>query len=313
MRLPATGRVFGLGLSKTGTSSLNEALTRLGIPSIHYPSDARTEAQLRAGDFRLDILEVDGGGYRGATDIPIAPFYRELDAAWPGSRFVLTVRGKTEWLRSVELHWRLMMEWWHGLPDFQRFQRFVSEAAYGAVEFDRARFAEAYDAHVAGVLSHFRGRPDDLLVLDVCGGEGWQELCAFLRCPAPGTPFPRANEWMHLLLEASREIDAIVPPGRTFVLVDEAGFGRDFAPGRRRRPFLERDGEYWGRPADGDVAVEELERMRHEGAEWVVFGWPAFWWLEHYGALRAHLDDHYPRVHRSDRLIAYDLRSHAPR
>jgi hypothetical protein len=306
MRLPPEGRVFGIGLSKTGTSSLNEALTLLGLPSIHYPSDARTEEQLRSRDFRLDIL--GRGGYRGATDIPIAPFYRELDAAWPGSRFVLTVRDKASWLRSVEVHWKLMMEWWTGLADFRRFQSYVSQAAYGAVEFDRERFSASYDDHVAGISAYFGDRPGDLLVLDVCGGAGWGPLCAFLDVPAPGAPFPRANEWMHLLLEASREVAEIVPAGATFILADEAGFGREFAPGRRLVPLLERDGEYAGRPADDDAAIAGVERLRAGGAEWLIVGWPAFWWLDHYQRFADHLRARYRCVSTTERLVAFDLR-----
>jgi hypothetical protein len=32
-------KIFGLGLSKTGTSSLADALNELGFPTIHYPFD----------------------------------------------------------------------------------------------------------------------------------------------------------------------------------------------------------------------------------------------------------------------------------
>ncbi|MCZ6834530.1 MAG: hypothetical protein O7G85_02035, partial [Planctomycetota bacterium] len=35
-------KVFGIGLSRTGTRSLNEALTILGIPSCHWPTDVGT-------------------------------------------------------------------------------------------------------------------------------------------------------------------------------------------------------------------------------------------------------------------------------
>ena len=35
-------KIFGLGLSKTGTSSLGEALNILGINTIHYPFDEAT-------------------------------------------------------------------------------------------------------------------------------------------------------------------------------------------------------------------------------------------------------------------------------
>ena len=43
------------------------------------------------------------------------------------------------------------------------------------------------------MIAHFAGRPDDLLVLDVVGGEGWERLCPFLGLAPPDEPFPHFN------------------------------------------------------------------------------------------------------------------------
>lgn len=304
--LRAEQKVFGLGLSKTGTSSLTEALNLLGVPSVHYPHDGRTLEELRAGRFRLSILEE----FQGVTDIPVAPFYAQLDTAFPGSKFVLTVRKRWAWLRSCEAHWRLMGDWLDNFPDFKRFHEFACAAAYGTLTFDRERFSRAYEEHGRGVLDYFRERPGDLLVMDICAGEGWEKLCPFLGLPAPAAPFPHANEWMHLLLEASQDVARTIPEGETFILVDEQGFGRDFARGRCALPFTERDGAYWGAPADAETAVRELERMRRErGASFIAFGWPSFWWLEHYAGLAAHLRARYDCVLENRRLVVFDLRA----
>ncbi len=56
-RIKNQRKVFGLGLSKTGTSSLTDALNLLGIRSTHYPHDERTYDELRSGNYRLSILE----------------------------------------------------------------------------------------------------------------------------------------------------------------------------------------------------------------------------------------------------------------
>ncbi len=297
-------KVFGLGLSKTGTSSLAEALNLLGIRTIHYPSDESTFECLRDGRYRLPILEE----YQGAVDIPVAPFYAQLDAEYPGSRFVLTIRDPEPWLRSVELHWRLMMDWWENYPDFKRFQGFISARVYGSVGFSRERFLDAYDTHGRNVAHYFKDRPDDLLVLDICGGEGWEKLCSFLGADIPDIPFPHANEWMHQLLTATAELASVVPPGEPMVLVDQDAFGKGFAAGRRAIPFTEREGRYWGPPADGAQAVAELIRLSASGARFVVVGWPAFWWLDHYPELRAHLGEHFTLVLDTDRLKIFEAR-----
>lgn len=302
-----SAKVFGLGLSKTGTSSLSEALNQLGIKALHYPCDARTEAELRSGSYRLSILDE----YQALVDIPVAPFYAQLDRAYPGSKFILTTREIESWLRSAELHWQLMMDWWQHYPDFKRFTEFISACVYGTIGFSRERFAFVYRTHLDNVQRYFAARPDDLLVLDICGGQGWERLCPFLGLAAPDRPFPHANEWMHQLLQAGQELDRLIPCGATLILIDQAAFGGGFGAGRRCLPLTERDGSYYGPPSDDSAALAEFERLRAAGAEWLVIGWPAFWWLDYYVGLQAALQTRFHCALSNERLIIFDLRDDA--
>lgn len=185
-------KVFGIGLSKTGTTSLTEALRILGYRSIHYP-------------FR--ILEYHAGGlvlrperverFDACTDSPIARFFPELDAAFPGSKFILTRRRQADWLRSCERHHVWPGEYAANLalersPLVRRVMQ-LHRDVFGAVSFDREAFAEAYARHESRVLDYFRDRPEDLLVMDICGGEGWERLCPFLGVAVPARRFPRKN------------------------------------------------------------------------------------------------------------------------
>ena len=52
-----------------------------------------------------------------------------------------------------------------------------------------------YEQHNEAVEAWFAGR-DDLLVLDLERGDGWQELCAFLGEAVPEAPFPHLNRDM---------------------------------------------------------------------------------------------------------------------
>jgi hypothetical protein len=82
---------------------------------------------------------------------------------------------------------------------------------------------------------------------------------------------------MHQLMQASEEIKEIVPAGETYILVDEQGFGSEFASGRRSLPFLEREGVYWGAPPDDETAISELERLKRErNAGFIAFCWSTF-------------------------------------
>ncbi len=111
------------------------------------------------------------------------------------------------------------------------------------------------------------------------------------------------------LYATSQELDALIPAGDSFILVDDNHFGFEVVAGRRSVPFLERDGQYWGRPPDDDTAIRELERQRQAGASFMVFGWPAFWWLGYYHELNRHLRSSFRCVLDNDRLVVFDLRT----
>lgn len=118
----------------------------------------------------------------------------------------------------------------------------------------------------------------------------------------------KRHSWFHRVKESLSEIAATVPRGAALVLIDNDEWGTgDVVNGRRRIPFLERDGQYWGAPPDDETAVRELERLRAAGAAYAVLAWPAFWWLDCYAGLRDHLRSHYPCRLENDRLVIFDL------
>ena len=120
--------------------------------------------------------------------------------------------------------------------------------------------------------------------------------------PAPGhitliIPTPgHAIAAPFISIPVSPEITAFIPQEHSLILVDEAQWQIDNIEGRCAVPFLERDGQYWGVPPDDATAIHELERLREAGASFIVFGWPAFWWLDHYIGLRQHLYSKYACV-----------------
>jgi hypothetical protein len=179
----AEGKIFGIGLSRTGTLSLASALGLLGFEARHYPDDPVTQAELKHGRYRLSVLEtVDA-----LLDIPVAPYFAQLDTAFPGSRFILTTRPTEPWLLSVEKHFDNYVE--------QRrdpFDDFTIAATYGLLHFSAERFRYVKSLHETNVRAYFSGR-DDLLVFDLSSGDSWGELCAFLGRPVPAEPFPHVN------------------------------------------------------------------------------------------------------------------------
>jgi len=117
----------------------------------------------------------------------------------------------------------------------------------------------------------------------------------------------KRNTWCFRLERATQEIAAAVPPGHSFILVDQDKWGMSKAS-RPPIPFLERDGKYWGNPPDDETAIRELERLRQAGASFIVFGWPAFWWFDYYSGLHGYLRAQFRSVVENERLVLFDLR-----
>jgi hypothetical protein len=163
-------KIFGIGLSKTGTTSLAVALGKMGYDARHAI----------AGLDEIDTIDA-------VTD-EMATVYQELDRRYPGSKFILTVRDEAAWLKSCGHHFRQPVPTDHSIHD-------VLIELYGTTVFDREKFLDGYRRHTQGVRAYFRDRPDDLLVLDLAsGGEGYPQLCAFLDRPLPEEEsFPREN------------------------------------------------------------------------------------------------------------------------
>jgi hypothetical protein len=168
-------KIFGIGLAKTGTTTLNEALRILGYSAIDYPLGLR-------------VMEE----HDAATDIPIADSFELLDRRYPKSKFIYTVRERTDWLESSKTHWARLINSGRLTNDARAM---LVKRLYGTVDFDAELFAEAYDRHEERVLTYFARRPADLLVIDICCGEnGWETLCSFLGKEVPDCPFPHVNK-----------------------------------------------------------------------------------------------------------------------
>ena len=162
-------KIFGIGLSRTGTYSLHRALEELGLSAVHFP---KTSGEIER--------------HQVATDTTVASQFELLDAMFPGSLYILTTRSIEDWLASVERYWASFEQFTFS-PEIMQ----LHETLYGASRFDRAIYRAAYQRHHARVRGHFATRQDALLEINVCAGDGWAPLCAFLDTPVPAMAFPR--------------------------------------------------------------------------------------------------------------------------
>ncbi len=185
-------RVFGIGLSRTGTKSLTRALNMLGYSVVHNPDDAMTYQELVTAHYALSVLD----HFDGITDITVSSFYPQLDRLYPNSKFILTVRDKASWMQSLQMQWdgKSVLEEEPGEEVKLKLRRFLRAAVYGTYTFDAERMSYVYDRHYQNVVDYFRGRPDSLLIMDITAGDGWERLCPFLDLPLLDEPFPHVTK-----------------------------------------------------------------------------------------------------------------------
>jgi hypothetical protein len=112
------------------------------------------------------------------------------------------------------------------------------------------------------------------------------------------------------LKRSVREIAAgVTPPGATVLVVSRGDPELVQIEDRTGWHFpRNEEGTYAGyHPADSTEAIAHLETLRAQGAGYLVFPGTAFWWLDHYGDLAEHLQQHARRAWRDDRCAIYDL------
>ncbi|MEQ8409951.1 MAG: sulfotransferase [Erythrobacter sp.] len=177
-------KIFCIGFQKTGTSSMNQALTQLGYNVASYYGDGLSYHQLRDRFVSMG-LEL-ARRHDAVEDMPWPLLYKELDQAFPSAKFILTERDVDRWFASVLKHFG-------DKPSARRQLIYGEDAAFP--KGNEQRYREVYLAHNAEVRAYFSKRPDDLLILNLENGDGWEKLRVFLgREDAPDGQFVHANK-----------------------------------------------------------------------------------------------------------------------
>jgi hypothetical protein len=176
-------KIFGIGRTKTGTTTLKMCFRILGYSHKGYDRDL-------FGDLEKALLVARR--YDTFQDLPWYVYYEELDRRFPGSKFVLTVRDSKRWVRSYRN--ALSRQ---GPPSQRRNE--MRRKLYGLPFPDVTddQLMERVEQHTSDVERYFADRPEDLLVVDWEKGDGWEQLCAFLDRPVPSQPFPHANKGVY--------------------------------------------------------------------------------------------------------------------
>ena len=188
-------KVFGIGLNKTGTTTLGQCGEILGFRSTSCDRDLLEDFVVRKD---LSGIRRKAEQYDFFEDWPWPLLYKELDLMFPGSKFILTVRKSEEdWFESLKKHALRTHPTKH-----------CRKLAYGHhfPHHKKAEFIDIYRNHNACVRDYFKDRRDDFLELCWETGDGFERLCDFLDLKVPDKTLPHANRAI--------DQDAITKKGR---------------------------------------------------------------------------------------------------
>ncbi|NOX29391.1 MAG: sulfotransferase [Actinobacteria bacterium] len=177
--MPLTDKVFGVGLARTGTTSMHQAMGLLGLNS------APDSIPL------LDSIDENFLACHDAFfDNPIPFRYRQLEAVCPDARWIVTQRPVEQWLDS--------MQWLFGPgldrldPQTRAIGDRVHRELYGSDTFDAQHLGTIYERHYDELAGWVSGR--DAIWIHVDRGITWEPICELLDLDVPAEPFPHSNK-----------------------------------------------------------------------------------------------------------------------
>lgn len=188
-------KLFGIGLNKTGTTTLGACMARLGWR--HKSADRELLLAWERGDLDSVFRVIDQ--HDSFEDWPYPLMWREIYQRYgDGARYVLTVRRDAEtWLASLMRHSLITHPHLH-----------ARRIAYGH-DYPHGREAEHlafYERHNDAVRRFFDTPERRHLFTELCWerGDGWPALCGLLDVPVPDEPLPHANRMTDERIGANR-------------------------------------------------------------------------------------------------------------
>ena len=173
-------KIFVVGLSKTGTTSVNDALNILGIESIHYPQFYHLfDGALRFNwHWRFEKA-------RAFSDIPVVAFLDQLLVKYPNSYIIYTSRKKETWLKSCEKHF--------ALASINATGEALRYKIYGSPVFVSDLYSLKYDRHSEFIKEKFKDHAQ-FLEIKLEDADKWGPLCKLLEIPVPNVDYPHSNK-----------------------------------------------------------------------------------------------------------------------
>ncbi|MBT8195292.1 MAG: hypothetical protein HKO56_05010 [Bacteroidia bacterium] len=176
-------KVFGIGLNKTGTTTLGKALEILGFNN-HVTFDLELTKNYYQNNFEPIISAASANN--NMEDWPWPLVYEKMFSEFKNAKFILTTRSTAAvWYKSLCKHAERT-----GPTEFRKLI-YGFEMPQGHKE----EHVQFYNQHNQNVETFFTKKDPEKL-LSVCweDGSGWEEICHFLGCEIPREQFPNLNK-----------------------------------------------------------------------------------------------------------------------
>ncbi len=206
-------KVFCIGRNKTGTTSVQLALEEFG-----YLVGDQREAELMSEQYfnrDLDDLISYCKRFEAFQDFPFSfpDTYKAVDKAFPGSKFVLTIRDTPDdWFDSMlKFQTKLFSStsndptvtdlknanyvrkgWvWKNLSELYS----LNEETFS---YDKSLMTKNYTEYNNAVIDYFKDRKTDFIVINVGNDQDYSRLCKFLGKEEKRKGFPWLNKTSEL-------------------------------------------------------------------------------------------------------------------
>jgi hypothetical protein len=205
-RVHGKKKYFCIGRNKTGTTSLKKAFEDLSyISGDQRSAEWLTDRFYFSGEFE-PIIEYCKTA-QVFQDVPFSypDTYKYLDAAFPGSRFILSVRDNAEqWYRSItRFHAKMFGNGKIPTAEDLRNATYVRKGfmyntvrIFGTLDddpYNKEIMVAHYERHNREVMRYFKHRPDDLLIINVAEPGAYKKFIEFLGVDSPCDTFPWEN------------------------------------------------------------------------------------------------------------------------
>ena len=206
MTTPHKGKIFCIGLNKTGTTSFGDALQNIGLKRLGWRGTLCANLFLRWYEQKREPFIEAARKYDVMEDLPWPLVYDWMEQTFHGAKFVLTTRESTEvWLKSIQAH---ILR--HDSRPYGRF--YGHRMIYGSYDplADATIWAARYEHHNASVRKYFSTKPGKLLDLVVGNGDEGEKLAAFLGYDKP-IVFPHSNKRPDLAIAGASPTELSAP------------------------------------------------------------------------------------------------------